>query len=177
MTKRRLISKKSPRNWTPRQQWSLFLILTLLLWAATAIFLRALVWSELRANHFFVESRCTVLDKHLKTSYSDGRATYRPDILVRYSVDGATYDVWTYDASHVYRDGPGRQGQFVIGNEYPCWYDPDEPHTAVLVLGYTWLAYPFLLIPFVIWAALLIGFIQGLRLNRRLAKTARTPNQ
>src|SRR5262249_39585317 len=45
-----------------------------------------------------------------------------------------------------------------IGEEYTCWYDPDNPHKAVLVLGYSWLHYLFFLLPLIFIA------IGGLRI-------------
>ena len=37
--------------------------------------------------------------------------------------------------------------QFEIGQEYPCWYDPIDPHRVVLVRGYSPWLYVSLLIP------------------------------
>ena len=37
--------------------------------------------------------------------------------------------------------------RFEVGEEYPCWYDPIDPHRAVLVRGYSGWLYLSLLIP------------------------------
>jgi hypothetical protein len=44
-----------------------------------------LVRPEWRANHNYIEHRCTVLDKRMGVNRGDESTTYRPEIYVRYS--------------------------------------------------------------------------------------------
>jgi hypothetical protein len=80
-----------------------------------------LVWPEWRANHDYVEHCCVVLDKRLAESRGEGNSTYRPELLVRYSVAGRDYQVWAYDAAGVYSSGRASKEavlrQFDVGRE------------------------------------------------------------
>jgi hypothetical protein len=106
------------------------------------------VW---RANYAYVEHTCVVLDKRLVETEGDDGPVYRPEFLIRYAVDGRDYEIWTYEAARVSTNNrSGQQAvveQFVVGRQYPCWYDPDDPGRAVLARGHPWLLYLFLLVP------------------------------
>lgn len=110
-----------------------------------------LVLPEWRVNHRFVEGRCEVLQKRIGESRAQGSATYRPEFLLRYEVDGETYETWSYDATKAYSSGlPAKQSilqRYEVGKQYACWYDPRDPETVVLVRGYTWVAWMMLLLP------------------------------
>jgi hypothetical protein len=105
---------------------------------------RTRIWPEWQANHHFLEARCEVLDKRLGES-SAKYPVFRPEIHIRYAVAGQVYQTWTYDVAGAFSRGRKSQAeileQFPIGTEHPCWYDPDEPSTAVLVRGYNWTDY------------------------------------
>ncbi len=62
-----------------------------------------------------------------------------------------TYSSKTYDIHHATRgtrdEAQAAIGRFVVGQSYPCWYDPADPQTVVLVRGYQWWIWPALLIP------------------------------
>jgi hypothetical protein len=76
----------------------------------------------------------------------------RPEIRIRYEVDGKTHEDTTYDVTNRYYSG--RQwseaaiAQFEVGKTYPCWYDPLNYDHAVLVRGYSGWRYLLLLLPF-----------------------------
>jgi hypothetical protein len=98
---------------------------------------------EWRANHVFLEHRATVVQKRVSQRVeADGVTVYRPDVRVRYSLNGQHYDVWTYDITRAYSTSPSAAqaviDQFDIGRDYVCWVHPDDPETVVLVQGYTW---------------------------------------
>jgi len=120
-----------------------------------AVMIGVIVLPEWRANHSYVAHTCVVLDKRVGESRGEG-TTYRPEIYIQYTVQGNEFRIWTYDASGVYSSGrSGKQeiiDQFIVGRQYPCWYDPDHPSKAVLVLGYSWFAYLFLLLPLLFMA-------------------------
>ncbi|MFI5456789.1 MAG: DUF3592 domain-containing protein [Isosphaerales bacterium] len=121
-----------------------------------------LVWGFLlldwRANNRYLPNSCVVLDRRLAKEMSDpppeggrGGPVYHPEIKIRYEVGGRKYEVWTYDAIHMWY--PNRAGQqaivdsFQVGATCPCWYDPDRPDKAILVRRYTVAPYVLLVVP------------------------------
>jgi hypothetical protein len=112
-----------------------------------------LVWPEWRANRQFAQTKCVVIDKHRgeKAATENEPAMYLPEIRIRYTVEGVTRESETYDVTKMYSaDKQAVQAtvdQFEVGKEYPCWYDPINPDTVVLVLGYSGWLYLLLLIP------------------------------
>jgi hypothetical protein len=125
---------------------------------------------EWRANHDYVETRGVVLDKRLAVLQGDDGPTWRPEVFVRYTVGGREFRVWTYDALPMYSNFRSMHeralGRFTVGREYPLWYDPADPEKAVLVRGYTWWLFLFLLVPLVVF---LFGLVRGVRALRGLA--------
>jgi hypothetical protein len=121
----------------------------------------ALIIPEWRANNVFIESSCVILAKRLAESSGEDGPTYRPEFLIRYAADGKIHELWTYDAVAVYTGSRRSQqeilDQFAVGQQYRCWYDPDDPGRAVLVRGYSWLMYLFGLIPLLLLVFLLVG--------------------
>jgi hypothetical protein len=129
------------------------------------VVLPLIVWGLLipdwRANNRYVPAMCEVLDKRLdskmfETVGHDGHAgperpSYRPEIKIRYEVNGRKFEVWAYDAVGIYSPdraaGQAIVDSFQVGLKYPCWYDPDRPEKAVLVQGHVWGAYAALSIP------------------------------
>jgi len=75
---------------------------------------------EGRANLFYVEGRCVLLDKRV---HEDG-GTYRPDFLIRYTAAGREHEVWAYDAVRAWTilRWPKERivARFTVGQEYPC---------------------------------------------------------
>lgn len=105
---------------------------------------------EWAANHRFVEARAVVLKKRIGESAFE-ESSYRPEILIRYHVADEAYDTWTYDATRTFSNDRDEAetilDRFVIGQQYPCWYNPNDPSQAVLVRGYSWLSWLMLLLP------------------------------
>ncbi|HEY1603717.1 MAG TPA: DUF3592 domain-containing protein [Pirellulales bacterium] len=104
---------------------------------------------EWRANHDFVETTGRVLETRLLMNNT--RLT-RPEIHVAYEVDGRNLTAWShYDVRGEFQADAQRAqtilDQFQIGDEYHCWYDPDQPENVVFARGYTWFAWLMLLIP------------------------------
>ncbi len=109
-----------------------------------------IVWPEIRANHEFVETVCTVDRAEVTACHGDDNDTYRPDVTIHYEVAGQNYSLVTYEvtrtsASHSWATRCVQQ--FVIGQQYPCWYDPSSPGRALLARGYSWFLYLFLALP------------------------------
>lgn len=126
--------------------FSTFLLLGI---GGVVLIFATLVIPEWRANHVFVETDCTVLDKRVGTRATEaGEESYRPEVQIQYRVDDGLYTAWTYDIRGGYTsDEEAAQSpleQFEVGQAYACWHDPQHPETAVLVRGYSgwfWLAF------------------------------------
>ncbi|HZZ73498.1 MAG TPA: DUF3592 domain-containing protein, partial [Pirellulales bacterium] len=114
---------------------------------------------EWRVMHSFVPTSCRVVGKLLESEVggqflpqvSEEAFRYRPRIHIQYVVEGQAHETATYDI-----DGesfPTREEAqrildgFVDGREYPCWYDPADPDSAVLVRGFTWWLWIVSLVP------------------------------
>lgn len=106
---------------------------------------------EWRANHEFVETRCRIVAEQIARDEEEGRTKFRPEFTIRYSVGGVDYEVPAFDAARVFftTEEQCRQAleAFRVGEEYPCWYDPHQPSTAVLQRGYSWYAWVVPLLP------------------------------
>jgi hypothetical protein len=110
-----------------------------------------------RANNQYSQGSCAVLDKRVTGGKFPGEPahgagmTYRPEIRIRYEVDGRQYEAWAYDAIPTY--GPNRDeaqaivDRFQLGAAYPCWYDPARPEQVILVRGHAWIPYLLLVVP------------------------------
>jgi hypothetical protein len=98
---------------------------------------------EWRLNHRYLPSEAVVLDLALdRTSTEDG-PEYEVRFLVRYPVEGADGPVESWAHYHAEaRPGDIARAKalcrcFVIGRQYPCWYDPDDPRRVALSRGYS----------------------------------------
>ncbi len=131
-----------------------------LLLAGAVVFvglLYGIVFPEWRANHEFVEHTCAVLDKRLAQRDNHDDKLYRPEVKIRYDINGRSITAWTYDIATVTdaaNSYSARQdqaeavlGQFARGQQYRCWYDPAQPEIVVLVRGYRWWVWPVLALP------------------------------
>lgn len=139
-----------------------------------------------RVNRRFVEHSCTVLDHRIVTQDSRGNPVYRPELRVEYTVDGITYERWTYEIpsgqSSTSRELEELLVRFESGHGYPCWYDPDEPGTVVLVRGYSWWLFLLLPLPLPFIVVGLTGLMQtaldwGKSAERRAALATKVTNQ
>jgi hypothetical protein len=121
---------------------------------ALAFMLVALVWPEWRANRQFAPTTCVVLARTVgvKSAAANEPTMYRPELRVRYDVDGQEYiEDQVYDVTHLYSSDEASVREivdaFTVDHEYPLWYDPIDPHRVVLVRGYNVWLYVSLLIP------------------------------
>lgn len=104
---------------------------------------------EKEAQETFIETSCIILDKEvLRERDSEGDLTYRPQFEVEYTVDGKTYNIWTYRISQAstssHRDQVKILNRFDVGASYPCWYDPTYHGNAVLNKDISTFTYIFL---------------------------------
>lgn len=141
---------------------ALFFAVFLLLGLGGLVVLFAwVVIPEWRVNHQFVEAPCTVLETTVGEDVREDGTLYRPEVRIKYEVDGQTYVVSTYDIATVrdfsssYSRGRAEKQRllepFAVDPQRPgqhrCWYDPDDPMVAVLVLGYTWWLWLLFVVP------------------------------
>jgi hypothetical protein len=120
---------------------------------AFAVMFGGLVWPEWRANRQFAAANCVVIDKQVREAPAteNDPATYLPEIHILYDIEGRQYDEKTYDVTGSYSaDRAAVEAMikpFEVGQTYPCWFDPIDPHRVVLVRGYSGWLYLLLLIP------------------------------
>lgn len=115
------------------------------------LLLTQLVLPEWRASHRFVEHTCEILASDIRSDVDDNVTRYWPQLSIRYKVDEKSYEAWTYQVSPDYSNDRDESqqivDQFEIGAEYPCWVDPDDPNTVVLVQSFRWWLWLLLLLP------------------------------
>lgn len=133
--------------------WAIFSALFLLAGCyMLANLLSQVMIPEWRANNDFRPTQGRVLDKRLQQRETEeGDHVYRPELLVAYDVDAQHYEQWTYDAARMFNSNREASqavlDRFQVGQEYPCWFDPVDPAEIVLVRGYSWHAWLFLILP------------------------------
>ena len=107
-----------------------------------------LIIPEWRVNHGFVEQPCKVIETRVAEIESEKGILFQPEVKIEYEAGGVTYSSKTYDIHHATRgtrdEAQAAIGRFVVGQSYPCWYDPADPQTVVLVRGYQWWIWPAL---------------------------------
>lgn len=108
----------------------------------------------------YQETTCQILDKKLdlhlstptrsrirpKSSIHRTSLMYQPMITFTYKVGGRSYKARGYSGVDV--SSGSREAEqsvldaFILGESYPCWYDPEHPAVAMLARGTWWeLAY------------------------------------
>ncbi len=111
----------------------------------------AIILFEWQVNQVFQETTARVIAKRLGVETTEQVTQFRPEVTIRYEVNGETYEQTTYDILRWYSLSRMEQqellDQFTIGETYPVWYDPQEPERVVLVRDYRWWLWLALLIP------------------------------
>jgi hypothetical protein len=115
------------------------------------LMLKGFVVPEWRANRYFQRTQCTVLKTRIASRQTERGEQFRPEVLVRYDAGGVTLEAATFDIHQTYSEGrPEKEDQlarFRVGARYPCWYDPADPRTVVVVRGYNWSIWVLLILP------------------------------
>ncbi len=110
-----------------------------------------IVLPEWRVNQNYEETSATVIAKRLGEQKSDREMLFRPELTIRYEVEGQKHEQTAYDIHNGYSSGRAEQqellDQFTLGEKYPAWYDPQEPESVVLVRDWSWWLWLGLLIP------------------------------
>jgi hypothetical protein len=124
-----------------------FAIILLLGCGGLVLLFGSFVVPEWRVNYEFIQHPCKVIDKRIVDRPSEDGPLYRPEIKIEYDVDGVIYSDWHYDIHKTYSSS--RQSALAVldqfsvfekskSNLYYCWYNPADPHEAVLVRGSRW---------------------------------------
>jgi len=109
-----------------------------------------------------IEAAASDSDARRRTT---GSTRFRPELALRYEVDGITYHSTGFDSGSALRSG-GRAGgdealaTWRAGARVPCWVNPEQPRDVVIARGFGG-AYLFALLPLPV-------FGMGLLLLRRL---------
>ncbi len=110
-----------------------------------------LIVPEWRVNHSFVAGHALVLEKRLRETDDGEPKSYRPEVLIRYDVDGTVYHARTYNITRASSTNRAKEeallAQFSVGQRVPFWYDPRNPDNAVVVRGYSWTSWLLLFVP------------------------------
>ena len=113
--------------------------------------LATLIVPEWRANHSFAAGHALVLETRLRETEDVEPKSYRPEVLIRYDVDGIVYHARTYNITRSSSTNREKEesllAPFVAGQRVPFWYDPRNPDSAVVVRGYSWTSWLLLFVP------------------------------
>jgi hypothetical protein len=104
-----------------------------------------------RSYHNYVEVQAEVVDTGVGKWQGPGVTTYRPEILIKYEVDGQAYQEWTYDTDVTYSgsetDAKEIIHDYAVGDTYRCFYDPNDPRTVRMSSGSKWSFWLLLFVP------------------------------
>ena len=103
------------------------------------------IYPDKRAKEMFQQTTCTLLNKKLNIQQDQtDELRYRADFLVSYVVAGTQYKRWVsgngLNTIFTERRVPKEEvlSRFTVGGTYACWYDPDNPSVAILVMRHYW---------------------------------------
>ena len=134
-----------------RRAWPIFAIAVFLGLAGLALFAVQGV-RDYRVFHAYLPSQCTVAGYGVIASTMDaglGRTrrpmtTFQSQYMLEHDLGGRHVTALGSDNL----DGVmGMPGNFSVGQSYPCWSDPSDPHDAVLVRQFRPLFYSVALVP------------------------------
>jgi len=147
-----------------------------------ALVVMTMLVPQWRANYVYEETTATVIRVlPPQENQTDKTTNFRPQIEIQYKVDGQTYTAITYDRLRAWYADKERAialaNRFQEGQEYRCWYDPEEPHQAVLLRGPAWWVWLLAALPtaFVVFGLVGLGrtLLQSRTSRERRAALAR----
>lgn len=99
------------------------------------------VLDHVRVASEFVETACVIVGKRLVENRDSDGSTYRPEFTFRFNAGGETVEATGYSIAGFISTSDRRGSEralarFVVGEEYPCWYDPRNPSRAVLTRAF-----------------------------------------
>jgi hypothetical protein len=89
----------------------------------------------------YVQGECRILDKRLGESSDSDGTTYRAEFDYEIMVNDQphrAHDLDTWGAYGSHDDAQADIRRFLVGETYPCWYDPADPRQAVLTRRVSW---------------------------------------
>lgn len=103
----------------------------------------------------YTQTECLVSDERIATH---GKVVhhYRADFLITYMANGVKHSRWVSGNGLDESFTTNRSSQedvlsgYTVGQSYPCWYNPNAPEVAVLVLRHSWVSTFPLFIPSVV---------------------------
>ena len=111
------------------------------------VYFASLAYEDWRVYNDYRETRCTVFGSEIVSFEHRSRSgdrerseSFRPVFALRYMVDGVeTFSTGYTTPSAINFNSRAGAGsvfdRFAIGTTHPCWYDPQDPKTVVLVRG------------------------------------------
>ena len=143
------------------------------------LFFVALAYEDWRTYADYRETRCTVFGSEVQSFENRSRSrdqdrSYKPLFAVRYPVDGEEtfstgYTTGSALSFNTRADTGSVFDRSAIGTTHPCWYDPQDPRTVLLVRGPGG-GYVFALLPIPV-LAIGLSMLMGLRRGKRDAAT------
>lgn len=125
-----------------------FKFLCLILMSFCFLFLsRALekeILPDVNAWFYYHVTNCSVLSKRLITHHH-GWQRYRADFLLSYNVEDAEYHRWISvngldrHYSHAFNFQNNYFAHFQVGQDYICFYNPQDPQSVILLPRSAWL--------------------------------------
>ena len=126
----------------------------------------AMAWRDYRVLREWTETTGTIIGRRVETqtlssnqrlgsgatSQSRTSGVHKPEFGLRYKVDGREMLSTGYDTGSSLRIGGGKAqlekefGEWTVGAQVPCWYDPRDPSDVVVKRGFGG-AYLFALLP------------------------------
>lgn len=107
------------------------------------------------AKDTFKQADCFIINKKLEIK-EDIIPLYRAGFLISYNAKGVKYNRWVagngldQSFSTDRREQENILAKFIVGNVYLCWYSPEDPRIAILIIRHNWLSTFPLMIPFLI---------------------------
>lgn len=147
-----------------------------------ALIVMTMLVPQWRANYVYEETTARVVrvlpPQELQ---ANNTTTYRPQVEIQYEVGGQPYTAIAYDRLRAWYADKDRAialaSRFEAGNEYRCWYDPEDPHQVVLLRGAVWWVWLLAALPtaFIVFGLVGLGrtLLQSRTSRERRAALAR----
>lgn len=129
---------------------------------------------RLTLNQDFVRARGTILDTRMAERSFEKEIRYRPEVLLRYSVNGIYYQRWTYDHQTLFSElnfssDAEKTRQILSGfkadDVVDCWYSAKNPSEVFVVWESGIWGWFFLALSFSLTVLGAVGFFFNFRLS------------
>lgn len=97
-------------------------------------------WPQWKANQLFLETAAVVTEKRTRMLHGDHGVYLLHEVRLRFAVAGVERERWNARIPSFQgdtKDDPGDAiRQMEVGQQLPCWYNPDDPDEVLIVRGY-----------------------------------------